>query len=266
MPTIIAAETPEQQISRLQAALTQARQAHDTASTQALIGKLRDLGVDAADLSEPLSTEAPREQKLLHLIAEAETVNDAASAEALRRQLAELKAHTGEIVTAIDVDPHAGAGIDDLLAGESVRETLNQSEAVYAFLIWLSSRPEPIGPFCDKYDVTEATALADLFCKANHLPAPRPGWGNRMVVPVEIAKSGEQDSDDREAQRDSATEQPDDDATATVGPTGDKLELTPAALKFADEHDIDPAQINWDPGTTRITKPMLEDWLKARQQ
>jgi len=56
------------------------------------------------------------------------------------------------------------------------------SEALYAFMGWLTTRSERT-VLSRTDDCAIAADLVDEFCKANSLPEPREGWTDLLVHP-----------------------------------------------------------------------------------
>lgn len=59
---------------------------------------------------------------------------------------------------------------------------LSASEALYAFMGWLTSREEQVC-FSGKDNATPAVELIGQFCKHNNLPEPREGWTDLYSLP-----------------------------------------------------------------------------------
>jgi len=63
-------------------------------------------------------------------------------------------------------------------------EELNQSEAIYGFCGWLSTRSKTV--ILDSFsDATEIAELIKLFCDVHNLPIARPNWTKRLKRVVE---------------------------------------------------------------------------------
>ena len=71
-----------------------------------------------------------------------------------------------------------------------MKTILNQSEAVYGFVAWLTTREEKI--VMSAYDdASPVVELVKQFCEANHLPEVSEHWPNNLIHPSgEVAVPG----------------------------------------------------------------------------
>jgi len=68
-------------------------------------------------------------------------------------------------------------------------EQMSQSETLYGFMAWLTTRQEPLHIGWE-YDCAPVPVLIDAFCKANGLKSPRENWEENYKVPVNSDSEG----------------------------------------------------------------------------
>lgn len=67
--------------------------------------------------------------------------------------------------------------------------TLSPSEAIYAFLGWLTTQPNPI-TFCAGEDASVAAQACAQFCEAQELPDPDVTWADKIVSMADVTPTG----------------------------------------------------------------------------
>lgn len=71
---------------------------------------------------------------------------------------------------------------------------VSPSEALFAFMGWLTGREETSGPFSSAHEVPPAPDLVGAFCESQGFAEPRDGWADRLKpYPVDVPDDEEPD-------------------------------------------------------------------------